>query len=102
MPATQAETEFAAQLRQATDILRRYGATDVYVFGPVVDRDSRDFADVRFAVRNLPDGNVIDAMTDIALDLQRTVAISDADADDPFVRFLHEQRKLRPVEEYLG
>ncbi len=75
-------------LLAAAELLRRLGATDVFVFGSTIKGGSRPDSDVDLAVTGLPPQIYFSAMSKASDLLGRPVDLVDLDDPTPIVRYL--------------
>jgi len=69
-------------------LLRRFGATEVFVFGSAVKGGLRPWSDVDMAVRGLPPSVYFSAISQAAELVGRPVDLVDLDDPTPIVRYL--------------
>jgi predicted nucleotidyltransferase len=85
------------RIRQAAEILRAAGATEVYVFGSTARGVERPDSDVDLAVRGLPPERYFFVLAPLVSALGRPVDLVDLDESTPFVRYLDRTKELRRV-----
>jgi len=91
-------SELDRQIQQAADVLRSFGAQEVYVFGSAAKDATDDRSDVDFAVVALPIGVFLKAWARAVRSLPgREMDLVDLDRDEPFARFLREHGELKRV-----
>jgi predicted nucleotidyltransferase len=75
-------------LAAAASLLRRLGATEVFVFGSATKGGLRPGSDIDIAVRGLPPSVYFSAISKAAELLGRPVDLVDLDDPTPIVRYL--------------
>jgi predicted nucleotidyltransferase len=78
----------AALLSDAAGLLRRMGASEVFVFGSATKNRLRPDSDVDMAVRGLPAAVYFSAVAKTSALLGRPVDLVDLDDTTPIVRYL--------------
>jgi len=101
MTTTLERTDFETKVRRVEAILREAGAREVYVFGPAVEKGSRDLDDVRFAVRGLPPEVYYKTLADVWDVTGSFPTVQNLEDDDPLARFLEQHDELRPVDAFF-
>lgn len=84
-------------IHRAAEVLMRFGAHDVYLFGSAATGTLRDDSDIDMAVSGLPPENFLSAMGAISDILDRPLDLIDMDEDTLFTRYLSEKGKLQRV-----
>lgn len=77
--------------------LRRYGATEVYVFGSAATGVMDEHSDVDLAARGIPPHAFFKAMGAAQQELDCPLDLIDLDQDDPFTRYLTAEHVLKRV-----
>ncbi len=77
--------------------LRKFGAREVYVFGPTVEAALDGDSDISFAVVGLPPESFYRAASGTMTETGLSLHLVDLDEDTPLVRFLREEGELRRV-----
>ncbi len=85
MPTTLIEKE---ALQEAGNLLRSFGASQVFVFGSAVNGELRSDSDIDMAVSGLPARVYFSAISKASDLLGRPVDLVDLDDDTPLVRHL--------------
>ena len=91
------DEELAEQIREAAEVLKTYGAKEVYVFGSAASGEMDEYSDVDMAVSGLPPGVFFEAMGKAGDMLRRQLDLVDLDLDSPFTRYLREEGELKRV-----
>lgn len=92
------ESELDKQIQQAADILRSFGAKEVYVFGSAAHGEADDRSDVDLAVVGLTSAVFLKAWARAVRSLPgREMDLVDLDRDEPFAQFLREHGELKRV-----
>jgi predicted nucleotidyltransferase len=84
-------------LARAAEILKRAGATEVYVFGSAATGAPRPHSDIDLATRGLPPERFFRAMTEVGDAVSRPIDLIDLDAPNRFTEYLVRKGKLRRV-----
>ena len=85
------------EIKQAAQILKSYGAAEVYLFGSQETGEAGDFSDVDFAVRGLPDEVYFTAFARAGSVLSVSMDLITLDDPTPFVEYLMKSEALRRV-----
>lgn len=85
------------EIGKAAEILKSYGATEVYLFGSQATGDAGDDSDVDFAVRGLPDEVYFTASARACSVLSVSMDLITLDEKTPFTELLMERKALRRV-----
>ena len=85
------------QSEAATRVLKEAGATEVYVFGSVVEGDLRPDSDIDFAERGLPARSFFPTMAKMCEVVERPFDLIDLDECKDFADFLMSEGELRRV-----
>jgi predicted nucleotidyltransferase len=92
------KSELDRQIQQAADVLRSFGAKEVYVFGSAAGDETDEQSDVDFAVAGLPVEVFLKAWARAVRSLPgREMDLVDLDRDEPFAQFLREHGELKRV-----
>ena len=91
------DTELASRIKKAAEILKTYGAREVYVFGSATTDTLRRDSDIDMAVVGLPAKVFFRAMGEASDVLGRPLDLVDLGKPSAFVRYLRESRDLRHV-----
>ena len=83
-----------SSIEVAADILKTFGATEVYVFGSAAHGSLRADSDVDFAVSGLPPAVFFRAASKAADALGRPADLVDLDDESPAVRYLRSSGEL--------
>ena len=85
-------------INEAVIILRKYGATQIYVFGSA-NSEEFDFnsSDLDLAVRGIQPSNFYSAVGEIMCSIKRNVDVVDLDAETAFGTYLVEHGELARV-----
>jgi len=82
---------------RAANVLKSFGAREVYVFGSAAGRAMREDSDVDLAVSGLPLKVFFRAMARAREALGRELDLIDLDDDTPLTRYLREEGELQRV-----
>ena len=89
--------ELKELIRKAAIALKEAGAREVYLFGSAATGTLREESDIDMAVSGLPPEVFFKAMGRAGDILQRTLDLVDLDEDNPFTRYLKEEKELQRV-----
>ena len=81
-------------LRRAVEILKRFGCTEIYLFGSLTDGQLHDDSDLDLAVRGCPPGQFFRAHGTLMMELDHPVDLVDLDQRTPFVQHLERNGEL--------
>ena len=81
-------------LSQAAAALKEAGAREVYLFGSAAQGSVREDSDIDLAVSGLPPEVFFKAMGKAGDILQRPLDLVDLDEENPFTRYLKEEKEL--------
>lgn len=87
----------ATRIAAAAAILRRYGATEVNVFGSAADGTMDEHSEVDLAARGIPPRSFFEAMGAAQQELDCPLDLIDLDQEDPFTRYLTTEQVLKRV-----
>ncbi|TVR93948.1 MAG: nucleotidyltransferase domain-containing protein [Spirochaetaceae bacterium] len=90
--------EFRSDLMKATELLRAFGAEEIYVFGSMID-PTRDHekSDLDLAVAGLPPEKFFRTYGELLGILDHPFDLVDLDSDSRFVKKLRERGRLARV-----
>ena len=90
-------SELRAPIKQATAVLKSFGAEAVYLFGSLVDGTIHTDSDIDMAVSGLDPRHFFQAMGQMLLILPRSLDLIDLDENTPFTNHLKQEGGLRRV-----
>jgi len=85
------------QVRQAAEVLKSFGAKEVYLFGSAAAGRLRRHSDIDLAVVGLPPERFFEAMAEASERLERALDLVDLDKASPFVDHLRRWDELKRV-----
>jgi len=91
------DQQFRDRIQEAAQLLRKRGATAVYLFGSVVHGTLREDSDVDLAVTGLPPEVFFRAMAEAARIIGRPVDLVALDRDDEVASSLYRSGELQRV-----
>jgi len=86
--------DMKARIREAAAALKAAGARKVYLFGSAATGTLREGSDIDLAVSGLPPEKFFKAMGIAGDILERPLDLVDLDEDNPFTRYLKEEKEL--------
>jgi predicted nucleotidyltransferase len=90
--------ELSALIYKAANILKSFGATDVFLFGSIAKGTDTRYSDIDLAVTGIAPEKFYMAMGDTFGALKREIDIIDLDENTPFVEYLKSHGELKRVE----
>lgn len=90
--------ELNVLIHKAADVLKSFGATDVYLFGSVAKGTNNEYSDIDLAVTGIPPEKFFEAMGDTFGAIKREIDIVDLDESTPFIEYLKTHEVLKRVE----
>ncbi|MDD5672963.1 MAG: nucleotidyltransferase domain-containing protein [Chitinivibrionales bacterium] len=90
--------DLSALIHKAAEVLKSFGATEVYLFGSLAKGTNTKYSDIDLAVTGIPPENFYRAMGDTFGALKREIDIIDLDENTPFVEYLKSHGELHRVE----
>ena len=92
------DAELAERIELAADVLKSFGAKEVYAFGSAVEGSLTSHSDIDLAVSGLPAGVFFRAWAKaVRVFPDREMDLIDLDHDGPFARFLEKKGELKRV-----
>jgi len=85
-------------IKKATEVLKSFGATEVYLFGSVAKGTNTKHSDIDLAVTGIPPEKFYEAIGETFGAIRREIDIIDLDEKTPFVSYLKEHGELHRVE----
>jgi predicted nucleotidyltransferase len=84
-------------ITKASEILKSFGATEVYLFGSATTEKFTDDSDIDLAVSGLPPADFYKALGRTMAGIQHSVDLIDLDEGNDFVKFLRTHGELHRV-----
>ena len=84
-------------IHKAADVLKSFGATDVYLFGSVAKGTDNEHSDIDLAVTGIPPEKFFKAMGSTINAIKREFDLVDLDEKNPFVDYLKTHGELQRV-----
>jgi predicted nucleotidyltransferase len=91
------EDELVDLIKRAAEILRSFGATEVYLFGSVPKGTYTTGSDIDLAVRGIPPKDFYGAVGEMLFALDRSVDLIDLDGGTAFGKYLEKHGELTRV-----
>ena len=88
------DQDLQQRIARAADVLKAFGAREVYVFGSATTGKLREGSDVDLAVMGLPPERFVKAMGPAGDALGIEMDLVDLDEDTPFTQYLKQQGEL--------
>ena len=85
------------QIGKAAEVLKSFGAKEVYVFGSVTTDSLRKHSDIDMAVVGLPAKVFLKAIGEATDVMKRPVDLVDLNKTTPFSQYLRQSRNLKRV-----
>jgi uncharacterized protein len=89
--------ELNSLIKKAAEMLKSFGATDVYLFGSLAKGTFRKDSDIDLAVSGIPPEKFFEAMGRAEDVLKREIDLIDLDEKNQFVEFLKSHGELKLV-----
>lgn len=89
--------ELEILIQKAAEVLKSFGATDVYLFGSVAKGTNKEHSDIDLAVSGLPPRVFFKAMGTALNVMKREFDLIDLDEKTPFVDYLKSHGELQRV-----
>ena len=90
--------ELDTLIHKAAEVLKSFGATDVFLFGSVAKGTDTKHSDIDLAVTGIPPERFYEAIGDTFGAIRREIDIIDLDEKTPFVSYLKDHGELHRVE----
>jgi predicted nucleotidyltransferase len=84
-------------IHKAADVLKSFGATDVYLFGSVAKGTNNEHSDIDLAVSGIPPEDFFKAMGTTMNAIKKEFDLVDLDEKNTFVEYLKSHGKLQRV-----
>ena len=84
-------------IHKAADVLKSFGATDVYLFGSVTKGTDNEHSDIDLAVSGIPPEDFFKAMGTTMNAIKKEFDLVDLDEKNTFVEYLKSHGKLQRV-----
>jgi predicted nucleotidyltransferase len=84
-------------IHKAANVLKSFGATDVYLFGSVAKGTNNEYSDIDLAVSGIPPEAFFKAMGSTMDAIKREFDLIDLDEKNPFVDYLKSHGRLQRV-----
>ena len=84
-------------IKKAAEVLKSFGATDVYLFGSVAKGTDNEHSDIDLAVSGIPPEKFFEAMGSAINAIKKEFDLVDLDEKNPFVDYLKSQGELQRV-----
>ncbi len=89
--------ELDTLIHKAADVLKTFGATDVYLFGSVAKGTNNEHSDIDLAVSGIPPKDFFKAMGTTMNAIKKEFDLVDLDESNDFVEYLKSHGKLHRV-----
>jgi predicted nucleotidyltransferase len=91
------EERYSQLIKNVADILIKYGAQEVYLFGSAATGNVREESDMDFAISGLPPEKYFHAFSEAQRILERPLDLIDLDTSTLFTEYLKKKGKLLRV-----
>jgi len=90
--------KYRSDVEKATEILKSYGCSDIYIFGSIVNGKFDESSDIDIAVRGLEDKYYFKVLGEFGMKLFHEVDLLDLDDEENrFAQFILKKRELIKV-----
>ena len=90
--------KFREDIAKATEILKEYGCTEIYIFGSIVNGRFDENSDIDIAVRGLKDELYFRVLGELGMKLFHEIDLLDLDDEqDRFAQFILKNKELIKV-----
>lgn len=96
-PRRSESDDLRQRIRAAAEVLKRFGASEVYLFGSAARGTMRMHSDIDFAVVGLPPQFFFQAMGEASRVAGWPVDMVDLERSDPFTRYLRHSPELERI-----
>lgn len=93
-PVIDIPSPFREDVEKAISILKKHGASEIYIFGSIADGSFNDNSDIDIAVRGIRPELYLKACADITFIIDRKVDLLNMDTQERFVKMLERRREL--------
>jgi predicted nucleotidyltransferase len=84
-------------IKKAAEVLKSFGATDVYLFGSIAKGANNEHSDIDLAVSGIPPEKFFEAMGSAINAIKKEFDLVDLDEKNPFVDYLKSHGELQRV-----
>ena len=85
---------YQEDIHRATEILKRAGCAEVFLFGSLATGDFEGESDIDLAIRGCPKGSFFHLLGRLLFELNYPVDLVNLDSQDAFARYLEEEGEL--------
>lgn len=85
---------FKEDLESAISILRKYGVTEIYIFGSLADGTYNENSDIDIAVKGMKPELYLEAYSELSFNIKRKVDLLNMDTQKRFVQMLGNLKEL--------
>ncbi|HPS87707.1 MAG TPA: nucleotidyltransferase domain-containing protein [Spirochaetota bacterium] len=87
-------SHFKEDLETAISILRKYGVTEIYIFGSLADGTYNENSDIDIAVKGLKPELFLKAYSDLSFNVNKKVDLLNMDTQERFAGMLDDLKEL--------
>lgn len=91
---TEIASPFKEDLESAISILRKYGVTEIYIFGSLADGSFNEISDIDIAVKGLKPELYLKAYSDLSFNIKRGIDLLNMDTQEKFAEMLNNLKEL--------
>jgi predicted nucleotidyltransferase len=91
---TQISSPFKEDLESAITILRKYGVTEIYIFGSLADGTYNDNSDIDIAVKGMKPELYLKACSELSFNINKKVDLLNMDTQERFAQMLWNLKEL--------
>ena len=85
---------FKEDIEAAISILRKYGVSEIFIFGSLADGTYHEHSDIDIAVKGLKPELFLKAYADLSFNINRNVDLLNMDAQERFTEMLYNSKEL--------
>lgn len=89
---------FKEDLESAISILRKYGVTEIYLYGSLADGTFNENSDIDIAVRGLKPESYLKAYSDLSFNVNKKIDLLNMDTQERFAGLLNSLKELIRVD----
>ena len=91
---TKMPDSFRADIERAIGILKKYGCSEIYIFGSLTNNDFNDESDIDIAIKGIKPELFFRAYSDLMFELEHSVDFINMETQKRFINFLTEIKEI--------